>query len=344
MCWLSLTTLPSSFTLYLAPPAAGKTSLLLKIYQSDSRSILFVSPLRALAHEFYKRCRQELGKSVRWPRRASETREFLRQKRYQRRFFLIITCELLSDALLGAVVEKNPLVVLDEFHLYYQWGQDFRPLLWERAMELANSGLSILGFSATMPEEYLRDWKRDFSLGQEYLFLLDEGNLQLRHPPRKITLYPPWAKKVFRRRFFYELLCAPQKQGQTILYFCQYRQEVAWWRDFCAAYGITTLTCVGGEVDQFMEELAGQPSPRIIFSTVALGHGVNLPPLQAIFISYEVVPKHLWAQMVGRGGRRGERFDVYSVERLPWGRKLALDLLKLLLYDIWIRARTILVS
>jgi hypothetical protein len=48
---------------------------------------------------------------------------------------------------------------------------------------------------------------------------------------------------------------------------------------------------------------------------------VNLPKLEKIFFTYKVSNIDFWIQMVARGGRKGEAYKVYALEKpfvLPW--------------------------
>ena len=55
-----------------------------------------------------------------------------------------------------------------------------------------------------------------------------------------------------------------------------------------------------------------------------MSHGVNLPEIKKVFINYEVKNYELWLQMIGRGGRQGSLYEVYSFDQfhLQEGQKI----------------------
>ena len=59
--------------------------------------------------------------------------------------------------------------------------------------------------------------------------------------------------------------------------------------------------------------------PRVIFSTSALSHGVNLGLIDEIYIGYLLKNEDMWIQMASRGGRSGESFNIYSFN--SWGKE-----------------------
>ena len=58
-----------------------------------------------------------------------------------------------------------------------------------------------------------------------------------------------------------------------------------------------------------------------IFSTTTLSHGVNLPEIKKVFIDYEVKNFDFWLQMIGRGGRQGSDYQVYSTDEFHTTRR-----------------------
>ncbi len=332
----------STFFLFLAPPAWGKTRMIEQIFDESEVSMIFVSPLRALALEVYERFKKK--KNVLYLEKASDEQKNLRLFMQNQKSFLIATPETLGPQwyLAFESLEQKPLVVLDEFHLYYLWGETFRPLLWESVMAFSNAGVNILALTATMDEQLLKKWKHDFALNFEHLIMINQGNLTLLRPPQRTHFYFSLLPKIFRRRFIRDLL---QNQEQTYLYFCSRRHEVDEWLDFCERRGISALGCKGGEVAHFIAELKNNPKPRAIFSTSALSHGVNLPELAKVYISYPIERKDMWLQMVGRGGRKGEVYELFTFDAfdLKWKEKVKKILWSLLL-DLKIKGTLLLGS
>ncbi|MBF0207867.1 MAG: DEAD/DEAH box helicase [Oligoflexia bacterium] len=308
--------LERSMTLFLAPTAWGKTSMLLDIFSgsgsNDISGILFISPLKAIAIELEKRLKEKFKHIYRIESRR-HSKECLRHFKSNQCSFIIATAEVLSFENIDFIgeQEKKILIVFDEFHLIFYWGLSFRPILWEIFLGLACSEKPILGLSASMDARLLDEWKRDFTLGFEHLFLIDLGNRQLKKEPISLFEYQPSFVKSFRQDFIYKLL---NNHDKTYLYFCAFRNEVEAWLRFCNFHRIPALGCRGGEVIDFMKQLAANSNIRVIFATQALSHGVNLPELSKIFISYHVENNDLRLQMIGRGGRHGEDFEVFMIK------------------------------
>ncbi|MBL6989007.1 MAG: DEAD/DEAH box helicase [Bacteriovoracaceae bacterium] len=336
---LQLLNCSNSFTLLLAPPGWGKTQMVLELYQSSIKKIIFVSPLRALANEFYKNAKKH--KHVLIINKFAQRKEVLKQFLTKPSALLVTTPEMLDESFLIEVggLENKPLAIFDEFHLFYYWGLTFRPILWETCMGFANSGTSMLGTTATMKETLLKHWEADFSLGVESRFLINIDNQKLLHHPTTIFLFSLWGwpgKKAFNRRFLCEL---SQNTDEVYLYFCRYRSEVDRWINLCRRKNIAAIGCKGGEVETFTKELETNPSPRCIFATSALGHGVNLPSSGKIFLSYNVENIDFWIQMVGRGGRNGEKFEIFTFNnylKMNFLSKL-LTWIKIIIMDMWIK-------
>ena len=306
----------------LAPPGWGKTRILRSLYGEFDRKIIFISPLKALAAEF---AGSDLEGIFYISKRAE--REKLNQFIKKRKAILVLTPEMMDEGyfLEFASLGADYLLVFDEFHLFYFWGWDFRPLLWESAMGLSETGIAILGLSATFGEDWITRWNEDFKNSCEKLYLLNLGNQILKNRPQEFYWVP--FKSVFMRRFFHEM-----KGGGVILYFCKYRSEVDWWVEYFTLKRVNVLGCKGGEVTEFVKNLKKMPQPECIFATSALSHGVNLPSVKKIFISYQVKDLNFWIQMVGRGGRRGEPFELFHQDKFE--RKFRV---KLFLFDIYLR-------
>ena len=318
-----------TFALFLAPPAWGKTRLLASLFNDFDRKIIFVSPLRALAEEFFKSFQKNPKVFIMRKRSEDEIFDrFLKKKKG----ILVITPELFKERyyLDLSTLRDDHLIVLDEFHLFYSWGLDFRPILFEVLMGLCGTDLPMLGLSATVGD--LKKVEADFCLNFEQCFLINLGNQTLKNSPSRAYWF--LSKKVFNRRFLFEL----GKADGVILYFCQYRYEVDRWIQYSKRKGIKALGCKGGEVAKFILDLEEVENVQCIFATTALSHGVNLPSIRKVFIGYQVFDKDFWIQMTGRGGRRGESFELYHFDGFlgsKWGyfKTLFLDIVLILMLN-----------
>ncbi|OUR96180.1 hypothetical protein A9Q84_07410 [Halobacteriovorax marinus] len=306
--------LKSTFTLMLAPPGWGKTTLILNIYEEFNGKIVFISPLKALACEFFKRASHLKGV---YSLSSNDSKEDAKKLFIEsKKAMLVLTAEKLSDDIIARSSDENILFIFDEFHLFYYWGQSFRPILFEKLMAAANNSAQMLGLTATMDPALLETWKNDFNLAVENMYLLNLGNQKLLNIPTKIYNFSLLSKMVFYRYFFREVFF--NDQAKTILFFCRYRRDVEMWLDFSKRRNLNAIGCVGGAVEDFIRDLEENPSPRCIFSTSALSHGVNLPTITQVFIDYPVDNKDFWIQMVGRGGRDGTSFQVFEQEKKSW--------------------------
>ena len=226
---------------------------------------------------------------------------------------LVTTPEMLSyDAInLLASMPIPPLFILDEFHLFYIWGGDFRPWIWEVTMGISSLPGSVLGLTATFSEDLQTQWKNDFLRVKDSLFLINLGNHTFKYLPSKIHFFPRLFKRYFHRFFIRELF---DNKNRCFLFFCRYRHGVDAWLDFCARHRINALGCKGGEASLFILALKKNPSPQCIFATSALSHGVNLPSISKVFIDHKTKDLNFWIQMAARGGRNGSPWELYSFD------------------------------
>jgi len=223
-----LISLKSTFTLMLAPPGWGKTTLILNIYNEFEGKVVFISPLKALAMEFFKRASHLKNVYSLSGNQGHEDNEklFLKAKKAM----LVLTAEKLSDEIVRKGHEENILFIFDEFHLFYYWGQSFRPLLFEKLMAAANNGAQMMGLTATMDPKLLETWKNDFTLAVDNMYLLNLGNQKLLNKPTKVYNFSMLSKNIFYRYFFREVF--DRANDKTILFFCRYRRDVEMWMDF----------------------------------------------------------------------------------------------------------------
>jgi superfamily II DNA or RNA helicase len=324
--------LPSQFTLLTAPVASGKTRLVVEFYRDQIFKVIFVSPLRALANEVYAKLKGS-EKNIFLAGGEQPLEECMRKFLDSRKAFLVATMELLSEDFLEAcsLQNENILFILDEFHLFYHWGESFRPVLHDRFLAILETQSPVLGITATMSSDLLLKLKSDIEYHSEIWFHIDYGNHQLHRQPLKIHYFNPSHPQLFSRALWRELRM--KDDNDVYLVFCSYRSEVDELVSRSNRMGLKSLGCVGGEVESFLQNLenAGEKLD-CIFSTTTLSHGVNLPQIKKVFINYEVKNYDFWLQMSGRGGRLGGEYEVYTMDSYHSHK---LDLLKNRLTEYW---------
>lgn len=303
----------NSFTLLLAPPAWGKTTLILDLFTLKKRHFLFISPLRALNMEFAERSKWSLKTYV--GKSKKDVEKNLPQFFKEKRALFILTPELIDDHLLYQLNKnlKDPLIIFDEFHLFYYWGHNFRPIMWESLLGLLVLNAEFLAMTATFDEKILKDWKKEFLFQFDSINLINIGNQTLRFYPKNYFWYPTFLKKIFVKHFL-ECLKKKEKGKGTYLYFCRYRHEIDFWPSYLKRLNLVAIGCKGGDVPTFLKELHQFPHVDCIFATSTLSHGVNLPPISKVFISYPLKNIDFWIQMMARGGRDGSPYEVYSFD------------------------------
>ncbi len=311
----------SSLTLFIAPPAWGKTSLLLEL----DGPWIFVSPLRALAEEFAQRLNSSGAKvKILRKRNGDEWKSFSKKPDG----VLIATPETLPSHLPQEVVQQC-ILVLDEFHLFQKWGEEFRPLLREQLYAWANLGARILGLSATVEDAQMNEVKKWHQHGFDFVFIVDLGNMRFKYPPEKIYRY---GKNLLalKRRFYWESKCRRSKG----IIFCKTRNQVKHWTIWFLGQNINALSCVGGHVDKFRLALADNQNVDWVITTCALSHGVNLPSFDHVFIDHKPSSKSMWLQMAARGGRNGETFNLHTMDKSTFKEKI-----KIWFFDVLVQSK-----
>lgn len=330
------------FTLLTAPVAKGKTHAIIDYYDNNICRMVFVSPLRALANEIFEKLKHQKnvyligGTSEKVNSKNDQFLNFLQKKKAM----IITTAEMLEDEFLELISQDdNPIIfVLDEFHLFYSWGESFRPILHDTYLGILCTEHPVIALSATMNDLHLKALKKDLEFDRNFWIHLDFGNLELYRKPKNITFFGGFDKSTLERAFTREL--KNKNKGQVFLMFCSYRSEVEEKVNWAKRHHFHALGCVGGEVLKFQEELKNCDHNQLeldcIFATSTLSHGVNLPEITKVFINYEVKDYNFWLQMIGRGGRNGSSYDVYSFDQFHLTKKQRIyDYVKVPLSD-WI--------
>lgn len=261
-----------------APPASGKTFWIESLKSAfNSSEILVISPLRALANE----CLEKWGDKI----KVMTPEEYLNKK---------LSAEI---------------VIFDEFHLFFYWGDEFRPRMWEAFFDVTMNAKLSFCLTATLSVEMQNEIKL-FSCHFTQILWIDHGNRILKYVPAKYVKAPSrkWMLKQIENHF----------SDDVKLIFCKYRNEVFELEKKLSGLGFQCITCVGGESKMMSAKLKVNDRPDFIISTTVLSHGVNLPKIRTIYFTYSVENIDFWIQMVARGGRKGEQFQVLALER-PYG-------------------------
>jgi superfamily II DNA helicase RecQ len=274
-----------------SPPASGKTHVVKALIDDLETRILVIAPLRALVDE----CKSKWGESC-----------------------VVMTHE--EWLIKGEFFE---VVIFDEFHLNYYWGDSFRPRMWEAFYEATLEASLVILMTATLGEEMQKEVKL-FEAHFDGITWMDFGNQVLRNKPHRYIKAPSG-------KWLSELLLLEGKKGGSSLIFCAYREEVLKWEARLKKEGFSVWKCLGGESAEFSARVRTEKPPQFIVSTTVLSHGVNLPQITRIFFLYEVKSLDFWIQMVARGGRRGEAFEVFALEK-PMGFKWSKGLNRLMIW------------
>ncbi len=281
--------------LVMAPPGFGKTYKTLNAIKKFKRKVIFIFPLRALCEEvFIEAKKMEIN--------------VCKIKSYQQGCDLVIATSESFNSYSSKCRLANYLIILDEFHLTYNWGESFRFELircWEFVATLDNP---VILLSATMSKKNLVAVGEELNLNFELSYFINLGNLKLKNIPSKVIFYPSYLKRSLYSRI--EFLS--HGDGATLI-FCKFRNEVAMWEKLLKRKGYKVISCVGGEAQEFMARLSVHKKWDFIIATSVVSHGVNLPIIKRIYFTYKVLEKDQYLQMVGRGGRDGGSFECVGM-------------------------------
>lgn len=257
-----------------APPASGKTYWIKSFGAAIQENVLIISPLRALVDE----CSQNFPKNLTF----MTPEEWWIKK------------------------EKFPIVIFDEFHLHHHWGNTFRPLMWEVYFAIYESSQLTILLTATFSEK-IKEEVSDFIPQYDEVLWCDLGNMRLKHDPFR---YLKISNKSFMENLIFNL---PRNLGVSLI-FCQYRNEVHEMSQRLSKAGFIVWECVGGEAKEMRAKVQSGVIPDFIVSTTVLSHGVNLPNIGRVFFLYQICDSDFWIQMVARGGRSGQKYEVFALE------------------------------
>lgn len=298
----------NTFYLLVAPPAWGKTRFLKDLYVVlQEKRVVYISPLRALAREVYGQW-QGINSTLFYASSRQDLQAFTKNCRKWKNFFLIATPEVITENFWQELEEKSCCFILDEFHLFYEWGAGFRPILQSFLVDLITSQHTVYGMSATISPKIIREIRFFYSDFFQKRYLFNFGNFELLKKPHSTKLaLTPQALEIL-------LLKVLSKGERGVLIFCQYRQQVNDYYKRLKRRKISVVKCRGGEVEKFTRDLARE-KPQVIIATSVLSHGVNLPQIKHIFFFYREKREYMKIQMIARGGRQGEEYFLYGLKK-----------------------------
>jgi ATP-dependent DNA helicase RecQ len=291
--------------LFIAPPGWGKTRMLLQLIYDSHLPWVFISPLRALANEFYLSVTQKIKNCYVISSKTEMQQLIASEIEFK---LLIVTPEVYGTQIL----KQKVIYVWDEFHLTYYWGDTFREKLLELYYHLVYEQVPMLSLTATMSESHMVRWKQEMALNYARYSCLNVANQKLKNNPVHYFYYP----LLLKRKLWHHLALDLNDAG-TVLLFCPYRQQVDELVQYYQGLGYRALGCKGGETKEFSQQLVSMKEVDLIIATTAISHGVNLPCIRTIYFSYPVKNRDFWIQMVGRGGRKGEDFSVHTMDFEP---------------------------
>lgn len=312
--------------LLLAPTGWGKTTLLIDLISKSNKTWVYLAPLRALANEFYFRIVPTipLAKLI---KHHSEVREVIADGLNTK--LLVITPELLTEDLLSKMNDQM-IFVFDEIHLFYYWGESFRPTLIECLENILSLPVTCLFLTATLSDELKQKWENHMSCALNESMIINIKNHTLKKEPDSIL----YTSNFFRNEILKELKCMKSKYAKLI--FLPYKKEVENLKLELQDLGFSVISCIGGETEAFNLELLKTPKPDFILGTSAISHGVNLPKISVVYISYKLKNYDFWIQMIGRAGRMGEDFQVFSMDSF---RQTKISYIKSFLYLLFVKLK-----
>lgn len=290
-----------------APPGWGKTYKLLHGIKRVDRMVVFIFPLRALCDEVYINA-LKLKILCLNIRQKEDYKLAISQK-----VSLIVTTPEVFELLESST---DTLYILDEFHLFYYWGDSFREKLIEVYMQVTSESHPLILLTATLSDEFKLRLKLELDTNYRDIYHINFGNRQLKNWPHKLFFYP----KRFQS-FLVEDYMFSEKEGCCLI-FCQYREQVKQIDRQLTQMGYRVLSCVGGEAKDFVEKLHLSSRVDFIVATSVVGHGVNLPEIGKIYFTYVVENLDFYLQMIGRGGREGDSFEVHTMSFEYFPKKL----------------------
>lgn len=296
----NITKTSKSMTLFMAPMGWGKTRSVWGLLEYGEK-IIFISPLRSIVEELSQR---PMVYTFGGKDKNQIVDDFIKLNDSA---VLAITPESIGEQLLLRLLSNNFLFVIDEFHLVFDWGESFRERLINFTEELIFHHQRILALSASIDKHHIEKISHILKYSDYETYLLDVGNYKFNNNPKNFKTRYFFKSTLFFMLFFKVLFFKKER----MIIFVKTRRDVFLLQEKFREYGVSSQTCIGGEVSDF-SKIERVKNPRIIISTSALSHGVNFKAMTSVFVLFKPC-QNLEFQMFGRGGRFGEEYRVYGL-------------------------------
>jgi len=326
--------------LAILPTGSGKTQIAEALaWQCQSlttkKTVLLIVPTVALAFDLESRFRQNYSQKLKglkgplekewaWTGNMEEEhREFLAKALQSGMIPLLVTSpeslttnSKLSNALRDAVSAGTlGALVIDEAHLYTQWGRDFRPQYREVGRLRKNLLDSVQGpdnafktvcMSATMGSTEILDLYSEFAQPDKTSFVVD--NFFRPEPDIWIGSEATHEK---REEWVLEAI---NHLPRPLFLYVSYKKDTSKWFNLLKEQGYERLAVVDGNTDNqerksVLERLKLQTERGvdIVIATSAFGLGIDCDDVRSIV--HACIPETLdrWYQEIGRAGRDGYR-------------------------------------
>lgn len=287
-----------------APPGWGKTYKILDAIEKLKKRVLFVFPLRALCDEvFYASKKRGINVANLQTQKDLEPLDW-------NYFNLVTTTPECLSQISEDKIPADTVIIFDECHLIYYWGESFREGMLDCYLDLLSTGRALILLSATLSPSILDKLQLHLEFMYDEIFFCNFGNQKLKNDPAMTYHYPKFLKKMMMKDLFFS------QQSGVKLVFCKFRQEVEDLVVDLERFGHEVLSCIGGESAEFTKELQSRENspPDYIVATSVVSHGVNLPAIKSIYFLYDVDNPDFYLQMIGRGGRDGSPFNVHTMK------------------------------
>jgi len=284
-----------------APPGWGKTYKLLRAIKKSKRKVVFVFPLRALCDEVYISS-TKLNLNVCNLKSKIEI-DHLKEGHFDA---IMATPECLNSTIIDYLAREY-LFIFDEAHLFFYWGESFRAKMHEAMIHILSYAPASIFLSATLNSDLMLKLKDLLHFNYKNIYHIDHGNLKLKNNPKSVMFYLKG-----QRKWLIDDIRFSQTSGVKLV-FCPFRKQVkSITRDLERA-NLKVLSCVGGEASEFTLKLNETPDIDVIVATSVVSHGVNLPRISKIYFLNKIKNLDFYLQMLGRGGRGGEEFEVHTM-------------------------------